>query len=524
MGDFLHIPNTRKNLEPIIISNKCGSRETAVTSIPIKYSQKAFKHIASTDHSMLAMGTVVKIGQFLLKVAALEIIRRFSEVHCPLVWHGLQALQILCYPPFNWIQKWAPFKKLGKCMQNISKPVLFLSIATLLSDHYAHVEESSSSSDDSQAQLHQQSDSSTDLSIAHKRSVEEDCQSLVFRKWMLELSAELDKECLILPERINRDELYRFYNAANGDFSCFLSSIKKTINWRKNFKFLSPEQLESWSNMVFWHGRDVMRRPCLIIRLGLAYSDITSEDKSCLSEVVVSQIEKGVLHLLDAEEPQITVVMDCEGLTPFHFPLKMMRYCVILLQDHYPNCLAALFVIRLSPIARVISQALFQVLRPATRQKLRIEGENYKEVLSGYLQMLPTFLGGNCSCPKCSNLSCMKNPPEKANPVGPSSGSINTENIYSPPSAYQTDDFDRRQCPKCSNLSCMKNPPEKANLVGPSSGSINAENIYSPLSAYQTDDFDYVNCDKMLKAAILGIIVFLLSVAVIKIVYNVGII
>lgn len=42
-----------------------------------------------------------------------------------------------------------------------------------------------------------------------------------------------------------------------------------------------------------------------------------------------------------------------------------------------------------------------QVLRPATRKKLRIIGDNYQEVITEFLQTLPIFLGGTCSCGNC---------------------------------------------------------------------------------------------------------------------------
>lgn len=45
-----------------------------------------------------------------------------------------------------------------------------------------------------------------------------------------------------------------------------------------------------------------------------------------------------------------------------------------------------------------------QVLRPATREKLRIEGEMYQKVLSEYLQILPLYLGGKCSCDRCRHV------------------------------------------------------------------------------------------------------------------------
>ncbi|KAJ0729631.1 hypothetical protein HanLR1_Chr00c2294g0839701 [Helianthus annuus] len=66
------------------------------------------------------------------------------------------------------------------------------------------------------------------------------------------------------------DELRRFYDVSDGDFSRFLSSVKKTILWRQKYHLYSPQELEAWVNMVFWHGSDVMQRPCLIIRVRLA--------------------------------------------------------------------------------------------------------------------------------------------------------------------------------------------------------------------------------------------------------------
>lgn len=46
-----------------------------------------------------------------------------------------------------------------------------------------------------------------------------------------------------------------------------------------------------------------------------------------------------------------------------------------------------------------------QVLKPATRQKLRIIGDNYQEVITEFLQTLPLFLGGTCSCANCLDFS-----------------------------------------------------------------------------------------------------------------------
>lgn len=42
-----------------------------------------------------------------------------------------------------------------------------------------------------------------------------------------------------------------------------------------------------------------------------------------------------------------------------------------------------------------------QVLKPSTKQKLRFEGDSYKKTLAEFLQVVPAFLGGKCSCPQC---------------------------------------------------------------------------------------------------------------------------
>lgn len=46
-----------------------------------------------------------------------------------------------------------------------------------------------------------------------------------------------------------------------------------------------------------------------------------------------------------------------------------------------------------------------QVLKPATRKKLKIIGDNYQEVVTEFLQTLPLFLGGTCSCVNCLGFS-----------------------------------------------------------------------------------------------------------------------
>lgn len=41
-----------------------------------------------------------------------------------------------------------------------------------------------------------------------------------------------------------------------------------------------------WSDLVFWHGSDIMHRPCLIVRLGVACRTLVSEDKPRFAQAV----------------------------------------------------------------------------------------------------------------------------------------------------------------------------------------------------------------------------------------------
>ncbi|XP_043700280.1 ubiquitin C-terminal hydrolase 12-like [Telopea speciosissima] len=127
---------------PSFAISKKASERCLVSSAPKVFFQKRFKHITSLDHVRLGNGTAGHIAFFLLKVTALEIVRRFSKAKCPFLWSGLGALQLLCYPPFKWIQRWSLFRGLVKGMQALSRPFLLLSITTALSERLEYRETS----------------------------------------------------------------------------------------------------------------------------------------------------------------------------------------------------------------------------------------------------------------------------------------------------------------------------------------------------------------------------------------------
>lgn len=75
----------------------------------------------------------------------------------------------------------------------------------------------------------------------------------------------------------------------------------------------------------------------------------------------VSQIDNGIVYLTNKEDPRITVLLDCHGISPFRFPMQMMRSFITIVQENYPNRLGVLFIVRLPPVVRVIAQTLIQV-------------------------------------------------------------------------------------------------------------------------------------------------------------------
>ncbi|KAL2332119.1 hypothetical protein Fmac_019700 [Flemingia macrophylla] len=400
MVDYSDLSKIR-NPSSLVTENK-AYKYLLVASHPKSFARRNYGHLISLIRVRFGNSSLGGVTFFLLKVAALEIIRRFSMSRCPCVWKGLQALQILCYPPFKWIQRWAPFKGLVENMEVLSRPLLALSIATLFSDQSNYSVGKSDCSTDSQDAVAYSELSPLQIDLNTSQCLT-DPKSLESEKWLTQLNQELENQGLSLPERIGDDELRRFWDASNNDFSCFLTSIKKTIRWRETYRILSEEELKMWSKMVFWHGSDVSHRPCLIVRLGLACNTLTSEDRPRLAQAVISQVEYGVLHLVDANSPQITVLVDCEGLSPVRIPTQIMRSCSSLLRDHFPNRLGSMFVIRLPAFVHVLAQTFVQDLKPATRDKLKIEGEMYQKVLSDHLPKLPIYLGGCCTCIKCSN-------------------------------------------------------------------------------------------------------------------------
>lgn len=426
LGDASCDPTQRLNARIISNKNKLPKNYLVATASE-HFTAKALKCLKSVNKCLRTSGAVNNVAMFFITTAALEVLRRFSKSKCPFIWNSLQALQAICYPPFKWMQRWIPFKPLAKEMQKISGPMLFLSVATLFSDDSSPNQDTLWNPNVSQtpeSQLQHATHNSSEASIHHNGP-----DNRLSENWLLDLHNQLRAEDISLPERLNDDYLHRFYASTKYDYQRTLSLVKKTIQWRQSYNFLSSQELNAWSHLVFWHGYDSKKLPCLIICLGHACSNLKSSERDLFAKVIVSQIEHGIVSFVDMEHPQIVVLMDCDGLSPLGFPLQMMRSCATLLQDHYPNHLYLLMLIRIPRVAHVVMRTFLQVLRPSTRKKVEIIGRNYEEYLSKKLEQVPSFLGGNCSCSKCSPRENADVAVQEIQSTGsPTSHSLNDEN------------------------------------------------------------------------------------------------
>lgn len=117
MGDSLQGSVISRNSKAIgLVAGKTVSKKDPVASGPKALPRSTYKNIASLS-SRNGGGAAGHIAIFLIKLAALEAVRRVSRAKCPYIWRGLQALQVLCYPPLKWIQRWAPLRGLVTGMQ-----------------------------------------------------------------------------------------------------------------------------------------------------------------------------------------------------------------------------------------------------------------------------------------------------------------------------------------------------------------------------------------------------------------------
>ncbi|KAL6980516.1 hypothetical protein U1Q18_022155 [Sarracenia purpurea var. burkii] len=201
MGDSLRMVHSSKKFELKAVTTKKQSADCLIASTSKGLPQKASKCFTSVKQGLFGSADTGDIGIFMAKTVSLEIVRRYSRTKCPAVWYGLQALQVLCYPPFKWIQTWAPFKFLIRYIQTLSRPLLVLTIATIFSNQSACTAEKSDNLHDPRAYSESQQEPSSRLSTSETRSSDEVSKSAVTENWLQKLYDELEKQGITLPER-----------------------------------------------------------------------------------------------------------------------------------------------------------------------------------------------------------------------------------------------------------------------------------------------------------------------------------
>ena len=118
MGDSFqnHVPTTSSDAAGSMTSRK-DSKLTLVASVSKPLSHTTSKQIPLFNKGKIRKLPVNDVALFLLKIGALETVRRLSNAKWPFVWSSLQALQVFCYPPLKWLQRWEPFRNLIKGVQ-----------------------------------------------------------------------------------------------------------------------------------------------------------------------------------------------------------------------------------------------------------------------------------------------------------------------------------------------------------------------------------------------------------------------
>jgi hypothetical protein len=86
----------------------------------VTISSSSSSSSSRTTTTMRRRGVKVATGKllvFFIKVSALEALRRASQAKCRPIWWSLQWVSIFQAPPFNWLQRWAPFRFLAQATE-----------------------------------------------------------------------------------------------------------------------------------------------------------------------------------------------------------------------------------------------------------------------------------------------------------------------------------------------------------------------------------------------------------------------
>lgn len=118
MEDSFQSPGSeRNNIATTVNTREKVSGIRLVSSRTKSFTHESLEKLVALNRGNFGSGTFGHVAVFLVKVAVLEAVRKLSKSKYPFIWSGLQALQVISYSPFKWMQRWVPFRVLAKGMK-----------------------------------------------------------------------------------------------------------------------------------------------------------------------------------------------------------------------------------------------------------------------------------------------------------------------------------------------------------------------------------------------------------------------
>jgi hypothetical protein len=182
---------------PETISNQATQR----VSLPRRVMQESVAPILAVKAANGGGGKDVssQFLMFLVKLAALEMVRRGSMAICRPIWWGLQALSLIQAPPFNWLQRWTQIHILAQATQSFSMPMVVLSLATAVTSVYKEIQQPDTSGQNlsSLRQRHHYSRDTIEIEPKEEEIIVADEQADSLHL----LKRELESKGILIPER-----------------------------------------------------------------------------------------------------------------------------------------------------------------------------------------------------------------------------------------------------------------------------------------------------------------------------------
>ena len=215
--------------------------------------------------------------------------------------------------------------------------------------------------------------------------------------------------------------LLKFLRARKFDLEKTIKMFKNFIEWRKkedvdniekNFHFREKIELQK----VYPHGChkvDKKGRPVyyqLISKIDIdKIFKITTEERLVRHFIQESEdFMKYKFHACSKMRgkhiDQFFTILDLEGIGLKHLigsTRNVLMLSMKLGQDYYPENMAKMFMINVSPFFGVIYTLVKNFLDKKTTDKIELLGKEYREKLLEYVddENLPYFFGGKCTCP-----------------------------------------------------------------------------------------------------------------------------